>query len=113
MKHIVLIAAFLFNMQVFCQKQEPEYKTVNVNSLEVKVDSIAEINTINWNDVKEAFKENNPESDIYLKVSFKKQKRKNIKMSYSYKVDGKAKEIDSLILKLKKGVKLFKKISNK
>jgi hypothetical protein len=102
---------------IFSQKKNSSENYMNVNSLSFTVDSSKELATINWQDVKDAFKENNPESDIFLEIKLKtKEKSENkpkIKYDFSYKVEGKAGEIDSLVLSRRKAISFINKATKK
>ena len=102
---------------IFSQKKNSSENYMNVNSLSFTVDSSKELATINWQDVKDAFKENNPESDIFLEIKLKtKEKSENkpkIKYDFSYKVEGKAGEIDSLVLRMRKAISFINKATKK
>lgn len=102
---------------IFSQKKNSSENYMNVNSLSFTVDSSKELATINWQDVKDAFKENNPESDIFLEIKLKtKEKSENkpkIKYDFSYKVEGKAGEIYSLVLRMRKAISFINKATKK
>ena len=102
---------------IFSQKKNSSENYMNVNSLSFTVDSSKELATINWQDVKDAFKENNPESDIFLEIKLKtKEKSENkpkIKYDFGYKVEGKAREIDSLVLRMRKAISFINKATKK
>ena len=102
---------------IFSQKKNSSENYMNVNSLSFTVDSSKELATINWQDIKDAFKENNPESDIFLEIKLKtKEKSENkpkIKYDFSYKVEGKAREIDSLVLRMRKAISFINKATKK
>jgi hypothetical protein len=87
---------------------------MNINALSFSVDSLQELGTIQWRDVKEAFQENNPESEISLEIKVKNKEvlfKNKLKYSYSLKVQGKAREIDSLVSRMRKALKLLKKVT--
>lgn len=44
---------------------------MNINSLSFTLNTAKELATINWQDIKDSFKENNPESVISLKIKLK------------------------------------------
>lgn len=111
MKKIFLTLFLCASLNVFSQKSKTKINVINIESLQFEVDSVDELETIDWKDVKETFEENSPESSIFLKITVANKKKGKLKKSFSYKVDGKAKDIDSLITRIKKGIKLFKKIN--
>ena len=115
-KIIFAICVFASSL-IFSQNKNSSKNYMNVNSLSFTVDSSKELATINWQDVKDAFKENNPESDIFLEIKLKtKEKSENkpkIKYDFSYKVEGKAGEIDSLVLRMRKAISFINKATKK
>lgn len=111
MKNILFIVLLFTIIQTYSQVDKEKNMQANIESLKVDVNSLEELKEINWKEIEDAFKENDPESDIILKVSLNSKKSEKVKLNYSYKVDGKAKDVNKLILKLKKGISIFKKIS--
>lgn len=92
---------------------------VKVTSMSYTVDSVNELETINWEDVKTIFENNKDNETIKLSFAIKLQKPDNKKVSISgkFSVEGKSENIDDLIAKSKKGIngliKLYKKYENK
>lgn len=86
--------------------------TSKVNSLSYMADKIEELESINWEDIKEMFNNNNKNDTVELTfgIDFKKSK---MKFKSSIKVSGEIKDLDSLIAKSKKGVVSLIKISKK
>jgi hypothetical protein len=92
---------------------------VKVTSMSFNVDSIKELENINWDELKTLF-ENNKDEEI-IKMSFgvdiKKHENKKVSISTKLSVEGKSKDIDNLIEKSKKGIigliKFYKKYENK
>ena len=85
---------------------------VKVHAVSYTANSIKELETIDWNSMKEVFEYNN-ETEI-IKMSFGidlKESKNNFKSSIA--VSGETKNIDSLIIKAKKGVNAIMKISEK
>lgn len=109
----LLFTSFLFlTTIVFSQKKEV-VSLINIQSIELTVDTVEEIDRFNFQDFKDALKDNDPESIVTLKFSINKLKQENMTLSFSHKVDGKASEIDSLVAKLKEGVLKLKKVISK
>ncbi|ARV07442.1 hypothetical protein BTO04_12410 [Polaribacter sp. SA4-10] len=110
---ICVFASSLF----FSQNKNSSKNYMNVNSLSFTLDSSKELATINWQDIKEAFKHNSPESNIFLEIKLNtKEKLKTklkVKYGFSYKVEGKAREIDSLVLRMRKVIKVINKVTKK
>tara|TARA_B110000046_G_scaffold169398_1_gene188484 strand:+ start:216 stop:584 length:369 start_codon:yes stop_codon:yes gene_type:complete len=117
MNKIIFAICIFASSLVFSQNKNSSENYMNVNSLSFTVDSSKELATINWQDIKDAFKENNPESDIFLEIKLKtKDKLENkpkIKYDFSYKVEGKAREIDSLVLSIRKVINFINKATKK
>jgi hypothetical protein len=117
MKKLVVVL-FLFMVTIsFAQTTSKVMQTeksteVKVHAISYTVDSVKELETIDWNSVKEVFEYNN-ETEI-IKMSFGidlKKSKNNFKSSIT--VSGETKDIDSLIIKAKKGVNAIMKISKK
>tara|TARA_B110000483_G_scaffold80145_1_gene99741 strand:+ start:1803 stop:2171 length:369 start_codon:yes stop_codon:yes gene_type:complete len=113
-KIIFAICVFASSL-IFSQNKNSSKNYMNVNSLSFTVDSSKELATINWQDVKEAFKQNSPESNIFLEIKLKTKEKQKAKLKvnydFSYKVAGKAREIDSLVLSMRKGIKFINKVT--
>lgn len=95
----------------FAQKQSIESKKeFKVTSVSYTVNSLVELEKIDWTDVKEVFSSNKDEEKIEMSfgVDFKKSKSK---FKSSVTVSGESKNIDSLIVRAKKAVKAIIKIS--
>ena len=113
-KIIFAICVFASSL-IFSQNKNSSKNYMNVNSLSFTVDSLKELATINWQDVKEAFKQNSPESNIFLEIKLKTKEKQKAKLKvnydFSFKVAGKAREIDSLVLCMRKGIKFINKVT--
>ncbi|MCG1036091.1 hypothetical protein [Polaribacter sargassicola] len=117
MSKLILIICFFTSLLVFSQKSAPKAAYVNVTGFSIKVDSEEELATINWDDIKSIFKDNDPESNVSLEFKVKtketKDKKLKFKVDYSFKSVGKAKAIDTLIVRMKKGINYINKITKK
>ncbi|WP_405609378.1 hypothetical protein [Polaribacter sp. Asnod1-A03] len=117
MNKIVLVICLFISSFIFSQTQDVNLNYINTNSVSVSVDSPEELQTINWDDIKSAFKDNDPESEISFEIKLKtKEKSKKdakVKYDYSFKSTSKAKDVDSLIVRMKKGVNYINKLANK
>ena len=115
MSKIILTICIFTSSILFSQKGENKEVYINTNSIIIRVDSSNELETINWKDIKSVFIENDPESEISLEIKVKtKEKSENklkVKLDYSFKSTSKAKDIDSLIIRMKKGVNYINKIT--
>ncbi|MCI2228911.1 hypothetical protein MC378_07005 [Polaribacter sp. MSW13] len=113
MNKIILIICIFTSAFVFSQKKHVSY--INTNSLSISVTSSKELETINWQDIKEVFKDNDPESDVSLEIKVKLEEKSTNKLSYKYdysfKSNSKAKDIDSLIVRMKKGVNYINRVT--
>jgi hypothetical protein len=88
---------------------------VKITSISYTVDSIKELKSINWDEIKSIF-ETNKEDEV-IKMSFeinlKESEGKKVKVSGKFSVEGKSENIDDLIKKSKKGIDGLIKIYNK
>lgn len=105
----IIVAIFIFTSAlVFSQEKEVSKNYVNTNSISISVDTVKELETISWQDIKEMFAENDPESIISIEIKVKSEEKPDAKSTYkydfSYKSEGKSKEIDNLIAQMKKGL---------
>jgi len=79
---------------------------VKVTSMSYKVDSVKELENIDWNEVKTIFETN--KADEVIKLSFgidlKKSENKKVSIAGKFSVEGKSENIDDLINKSKKGI---------
>ncbi|TMM32346.1 hypothetical protein FDT66_02455 [Polaribacter aestuariivivens] len=117
MKKIITLLLFLTASVFYAQEITLENKKslnsgVTVNSVSYMVDTIEELETIDWKNVKEVFESNKPEDIVEMSFGMDLKKSK-YKFKSSIKVSGESKNIDSLIIKAKKGVKSIIKISKK
>ena len=113
----LIIISFLLLSRIAFSQEKKVISESNFESIEITVDSLEEIDSIKWEDFKDIFKENNPESTISLKLAVKNIKNENLIGNFSIGVNGKSEQIDSLVAQLKKGVlkmkQLFKNINEK
>lgn len=117
MKKLFFLAVLLSVTLGFSQEKNPDavYNVSNlkVTSLTFSVDSVKELKTINWSDVKEIFENNdNPNQKIELTFKIDLPESKN-KIKSSITIGGKSGKIDDLITSAKKGVKGLIRIINK
>ena len=112
-KLLVAICLFTFTYG-YSQKKGRSFKSLDakVTAVSYSVSSIEELETIDWESAKEFFSEN--EDDVEIKMSFEidlKESKYKIKAKFS--VGGESQEIDSLIVKSKKGIKGLIKLATK
>ena len=110
MKKLLFISLLLLSRIAFSQEKKVISES-NFESIEITVDSLEEIDIIKWEDFKDIFKDNNPESIIFLKVAVKNVKNENLIGNFSIGVNGKSEQIDSLVDQLKKGVLKMKQLA--
>lgn len=82
MKKLLFISFLLLSSIAFSQEKKVTIES-NFESIEISVDSLEEIDTIKWDDFKDIFKENNPESIISMKVIVKNIKKENLITNFS------------------------------
>lgn len=77
---------------------------ISVNSLHFSVDSLEELQEIDWVEIRDLFRDNTPEEPIELGFSLKRQvKRETYTMdSFEFTLRGKTEEVDSMISKTQK-----------
>jgi hypothetical protein len=102
-KNIVLEDNYNYNSQV------------KITSLSYDVDSVTELEEIDWKEIKSIFNTNNEDDVIKLSfaINMKKQKNKKVKIAGKFSVEGKTDNIEELIKKSKKGVNGLIKVYNK
>jgi len=117
MKKITTVVLLLFTSILLAQHKNVEIKeTINANtdvkitSMSYSVDSAKQLENINWDEVKSIFEDNKPEEKIELSFELDLKESKN-KFKSSVTIGGQTKEIDSLITKSKKLIKMIIKIS--
>lgn len=117
MNKLILAICIFTSSFIFSQKEDNIPIFINTNSLTISVDSATELETINWEDVKSVFNDNDPESEISLEIKMKTKEKSTdkikTKLDYSFKSSSKAKDVDSLIVRMKKGVNYINKLANK
>jgi hypothetical protein len=118
MKKLFFLAAFFLTISSYSQKNEKpiaeyNFTDVKVTMLTFNVSASEDLKSINWNDIKEIFKNNkNPKQEVELAFKFDLPESKN-KISGEFKIHGENRNIDDIIVRAKKGVKGLIKIMNK
>jgi hypothetical protein len=114
------LATLLFLIAVSMSSAQTASRTIELNkptkskvhSVSYTVDSVQELETIDWISIKEIF-EDNKKTEI-IKMSFGVNlKKSKINFKSAITVSGETKDIDSLIVKAKKAVNAIMKISKK
>jgi hypothetical protein len=115
MKKTVTLLLLMCTIFVYGQEEqinEHTSKTITSKITEIKyaVNSVKELEIIDWKEIKAVFDANKPEEKIALIFELALQPSKsNFKSSIT--ISGETKNIDSLIIKAKKGVLSIIKIS--
>lgn len=111
-------ALFLFLSTFILNAQEEKTNVSYFKNTEAKVtvlnftsNSISELKSINWKDVKSIFDSNKSEETIELSFEIDLKESKN-KLKSSFRVTGETKNIDSLIVIAQKGLNGLIKMSN-
>lgn len=111
MTKIVLSA--LFFVTSFCFSQETvtaQVKESKITSLIYTVDSLEELKTINWDDVKEIVNDNEEKVTLGFRVKNDKSKRNTLKFKHSFEIKSDVEDIDSSIDIAKRIIKVLEKI---
>ncbi len=111
MKNILLLLAVLTSSFYCAQDKDINKEIIKVTKMAIEANSAEELETIDWKDIKEVFAYNTKNEDIEMSFSLHFPKSKN-NIKSSIKVGGKSKNIDSLIVKAKKGIKAIIKLAN-
>lgn len=111
----IIITMLLFISALGVAQEEKGIKAINevnlhITSLSYSMESVEELQSIDWKELETLFEENDNDQEIALKFELKLGgDQKRFKSSFSVK--GKTKNMDDLINKAKKGVKSLIKIS--
>ena len=110
MKKLLTVLFLSIAMLSFAQEKKEMY--VEITSLKFTVNSLDELKTIKWNDIKESVKKKNNDELINLEFVVDIPKtNNNSKLKYTYVVEGKSEDIDDLITSIKKGLNGIKTVS--
>lgn len=113
MKFIMTIFLLVLTFSAHGQNNAIKVSDFKVTmSLFYVVNSSKELETIDWNQIKDNFKENHKDEIIELTFGLNEPNAKN-NFKSSFKVSGDVKNIDSLIKQAKKGIKSIIKLSKK
>lgn len=115
MKKLFTLLLLLISLITLAQEEQTKMaysknEVSKITSLKMTTNSTKDLETINWEDVKNIFEENNPEEKIELSFELDLKESKN-KFKSAVTIGGQTKEIDSLILKSKKYLKALVRIS--
>lgn len=111
---LVLLLTFTFGVaQNETKKIElTENFEAKITAISYSVDSIEELEGIDWKSVKEIFSTNKEDQEIEISFAINLKKSKN-KIKAKFSVQGESKKIDSLIINSKKGIKGLIKLAKK
>ena len=117
MKKLIMLLCLFSLSRTLAQQESDLTKEKNINgftitSISYVADSIEELETINWIDVKGMLDENKNNERIELTFGLDYKNSKN-NFKSSFKIAGESKDLDSLIIKSKKGIRSLIKISKK
>lgn len=116
MKKVIVCICLLMSSLMFSQSKKTDVDTtVSINSLKFSANSVDELEAINWEDVREIIKENNPEAPFSLEIELNTSKKSTSKVTanMSAKVSDVSKNYELLISRAEKAIKAFKRMSNK
>ncbi|WP_442265253.1 hypothetical protein ACSIGC_13055 [Tenacibaculum sp. ZS6-P6] len=102
MKKAILIVLLIIVVKTFSQSVDSV--KIKASSLIYTVDSVNELETINWNEAKEFFEGNTEEEEVTLGIKVKglNKKKSKVKTKQSFEIKGKVKDLDKLIHIMKK-----------
>ncbi|MDT7830840.1 hypothetical protein RQM59_00520 [Flavobacteriaceae bacterium S356] len=116
MKKLIICICLLTSLSMFSQSEKTDVNTtVAINSLKFSADSVEELEAINWEDVREIIKENDPETPFSLEIQLNTSKKNTSKVAtnMSAKVSDVSKNYELLIARAEKAIKAIKRMSNK
>lgn len=102
MKKAILTVLLIIVVKTFSQSVDSV--KIKASSLIYTVDSVNELETINWNEAKEFFEGNTEEEEVTLGIKVKglNKKKSKVKTKQSFEIKGKVKDLDKLIHIMKK-----------
>ena len=114
MKKIITILLISLSSIIYSQEDNTaaEIKESNVTTLVFSVDSVKELKSINWDDVKDIFNENtNKKEKVVLGFKVKNNKKNsNLKYKHSFQVEGKLSDLNETIKVIKKTIKILENL---
>lgn len=111
MKKIITILLVSISGVIYAQEEivTAEVKENNVNSLIFSVDSIKELKSVNWDDIKDVFNENT-DKDKKVILGFRVKNNKvnsDLKFKHSFEVKGSLSDLEGTIEMAKKMIKVI------
>ncbi len=101
---------------MYSQSKKTDVDTVvSINSLKFSANTVKELEEINWEDVKDIIKENDPETTFSLEIQLitSEKSQSKVKSNMSVKVSDASKNYELLIERAEKAIKAIKRMSNK
>lgn len=110
----IVLSVLLFATS-FCFGQDvvtAEVKESKITSLVYTVDSLEELKTINWNDIKDLLKENENKEKVELgfRVKSKNSDKDTLSFKHSFEIKSDADAIDSSISIAKRIIQILEKL---
>ena len=115
LKPILSLVVFLTSFLIFGQENENEW-TTSINEVEITIDSIDELKSIDWKDMFSVFEGNSPKDSLRLAINLKdldvfKEGSNDTKIErFTVAVVGLTEDLDILKKKLKKSTKAMIKV---
>lgn len=118
MKKIITILLISLSSIIYSQEDNTttaeieESNITTLTTLVFTVDSIKELKSINWDDVKEIFNENtDKEEKVILGFKVKNNKKdSSLKYKHSFQVEGKLSDLNETIKVVKKTIKILENL---
>ncbi|AOW18632.1 hypothetical protein LPB03_14720 [Polaribacter vadi] len=115
MKKLFTLLILLVSLITSAQEEDTKVayfknEVSKITSLKMTSNSTQDLETINWKDIRSIFEYNNPEEKIELSFELDLKESKD-KFKSAVTVGGHTEEIDSLITKSKKLIKMIIKLS--
>ncbi|MGB5700993.1 hypothetical protein [Muriicola sp.] len=114
MKNTFFLLLLILSLNTMAQDNAKPAVTTDtfVTTLHITVNSIDELQEVNWADIRQIFAKNEPTSPIELGFSLsKKQVLTNFDLdAFEFKISGKTDELESMILRTQKMIAAIEKI---
>lgn len=104
----------LFVVSYSFAQQLDQSTEVTIKSLKIECESAEELKSVDWDDIREVIRMNDPEEVIALEFGLHEKKANTkIKGNFNFTIKGKTKDIENIITRAKKGVKALERMSTK
>ncbi|PCI00402.1 MAG: hypothetical protein COB81_08890 [Flavobacteriaceae bacterium] len=105
MKHLFYLVILCISITSFAQETTNTKKEISITTYSVTINTLDGFDTIDWESIPKMFKYNKPETIVKLEFSFKQDatllSEKKV-TEFTIAIQGKSKEIDSLVIRAKK-----------